>query len=624
MRMKKESKFQNFLNSFLIFLALFFFLGALFNLLFFEKQKEIISLKELAEKINQGEVKSIKVKGDIELEVLLKDGEKLFSQKDPNESLREALVSAGAKPEKFYQIKEITFLEENQGWLFLLGWVLPTILPLILLLWFFWSIFKKGEKGTFQTFSFGKAKPRLFGPGGEKIKEKVTFNDVADLEEAKEELKEVVDFLKNPQKFLKMGARIPRGVLLVGPPGCGKTLLAKAVATEAGVPFFSIAGSEFMELFVGVGASRVRDLFFQARKYQPCVVFIDELDAIGGWRGISFGGGESERQQTLNQILVEMDGLEKEAKIVVLAATNRPDILDPALLRPGRFDRRIVLDLPDLKGREEILKVHARGKPLGKDVNLREIAERTPGFSGADLANIMNEAAILAARKGKKEINQDDLREAIEKVLLGPQRKSHLLSKKEKEIAAFHEAGHAVVASFLEKAEPVQKVSIVSRGMAAGYTLKLPTEEKHFRTKSEFEAEIATLLGGYVAEKLKFGEITTGASSDLQKATELAKKLVMEYGMSRLGPLTFGKKESFVFLGKEATERDFSEKVAEEIDKEIKYLIKQNEKKAKEILKKHFPLVEKIAKILLEKETIERKEFEKIIKEYKNALQSKN
>ena len=319
-----------------------------------------------------------------------------------------------------------------------------------------------------------------------------------------------------------------------------------------------------------------------------------------------------------------MDGLEKEAKIVVLAATNRPDILDPALLRPGRFDRRIVLDLPDLKGREEILKIHARGKPLGKDVNLREIAERTPGFSGADLANIMNEAAILAARKGKKEINQDDLREAIEKVLLGPQRKSHLLSKKEKEIAAFHEAGHAVVASFLEKAEPVQKVSIVSRGTAAGYTLKLPTEEKHFRTKSEFEAEIATLLGGYVAEKLKFGEITTGASSDLQKATELAKKLVMEYGMSRLGPLTFGKKESFMFLGKEATERDFSEKVAEEIDKEIKYIIKQNEKKAKEILKKHFPLVEKIAKILLEKETIERKEFEKIIKEYKNALQSKN
>jgi len=427
-----------------------------------------------------------------------------------------------------------------------------------------------------------------------------------------------VEFLREPKKFLEMGARIPRGVLLVGPPGCGKTLLARAVASEASVPFFSISGSEFVEMFVGVGAARVRDLFSLAKKNAPCILFLDELDAVGRLRGAGLGGGHDEREQTLNQILVEMDGFERETNVILLAATNRPDILDPALLRPGRFDRHVVLDRPDIEGREEILKIHSKEKSLAKEVNFREIAERTPGFSGADLANLMNEAAILAARRNKKEITQDELRESIEKVLLGPERKSHVLSQKEKEVTAYHEAGHAILASFMPESEPVQKISIIARGLAAGYTLKLPTEERHLKTKTQFLAELATLLGGYTAEGMTFHQVTTGASNDLRQATDLARKLVMEYGMSKLGPIAFGEKTELIFLGKEFGEqRNFSEKIAAEIDKEVERFIKEAEKKAQKVLNERKDLLKKIAKLLIKKETIERQEFEKIIKEYK-------
>jgi cell division protease FtsH len=427
-------------------------------------------------------------------------------------------------------------------------------------------------------------------------------------------LKEVVEFLKNPKKFFKMGARIPRGVLLLGPAGVGKTLLARAVAGESNVPFFHTSGSTFVELFVGVGAGRVRDLFNTAKKAGRSIIFIDELDAIGRVRGAGIGGGHDEREQTLNQILVEMDGFERDDTRVVIAATNRPDVLDPALLRPGRFDRKIVLDLPDVNDREEILKIHCRGKPLALDVNLREVAERTPGFSGADLANLVNEAAILAARKNKLQIYQEELLESIEKVLLGPERKSHILSQKEKEIAAYHEVGHALVSAFSPKTEPVRKISIIARGMAAGYTLKMPTVEKKMKNKSEFLAEIATLLGGYCAEKLKFREITTGAANDLKQASALARKLVKEYGMSSLGPVSFGGKEELVFLGKEIGEqRNYSEKVAAQIDKEIAKFIKEAEKKAKKILNKNIRLLDKIAQTLIKKETIEREEFENLI-----------
>lgn len=495
-----------------------------------------------------------------------------------------------------------------------LGIIFILLLPLLIFGLFFLLIFRQAKSGAMQAFNFGKAKARLFGAEGSP-KEKTTFNDVAGLKEAKEELKEIVDFLKNPKKYLQMGARIPRGVLLMGPPGTGKTLLARAVATEAGVPFLSISGSEFIEMFVGVGSSRVRDLFTTAKKQQPSIIFIDELDAIGRARGTGIGGGHDEREQTLNQILVEMDGFERESTTLVFAATNCPDVLDPALLRPGRFDRRIILYLPDIDGRENILKIHSRGKPLGLDVNLRETAERTPGFSGADLANVVNEAAILAARRDKKQIAQLEFLESIEKVLLGPERKSHILSKKEKKITAYHEAGHALVSSLIDEAEPIRKISIIARGQAAGYTLKMPSEEKKIKTKTEFLAEMAVLLGGYCAEGLKFNEITTGAANDLERASEIARKLVKEYGMSPLGPIAWGEKEEMVFLGKEISEqRNYSEKIAAEIDKEVKKFIKEAQTRAKKILNKNKKLLEKIAKTLIKKETIEKEEFEKIIK----------
>lgn len=601
------------LQNFLWILAIFLLISGVFALFggeTFKKEKEI-PFDQFAKELKAGQIKEIKTQGD-KIFISYQSGQKAISQKEEGISLFEALSNYGVPKEK---LEGITFYfeKEKEGGL---SWLLPLLaifLPLLIFGWFFWMIFKQAKQGAGQTFSFLKSPAKLFGQG-KGVGEKVTFKDIADLEEAKEEIKEVVDFLRNPKKYFKMGARIPRGVLLVGPPGTGKTMLAKAVAYEAGVPFFSIVGSEFIELFVGVGSSRVRHLFQEAKKHKSAIIFIDELDAIGKVRTPGIGGSHEEREQTLNQILAEMDGLERQSGIVILAATNRPELLDPALLRPGRFDRRIVLDLPDVKGREKILKIHCQGKPLDFGVNLREVAERTPGFSGADLANLVNEAAILAARKEKSKIYQEEFLESIEKVLLGPERKSHLLSKKEKEISAFHETGHALVAASLPQAEQVRKISIVSRGMVAGYTLALPREEKRIKTKSEFLTELAVLLGGYCAEKLKFGEISTGAANDLEKATLLARNLVTKYGMSNLGPISFGKREVLSFLGwEQEIGRNYSEKIASQIDRETEKFIREAEKKAWQILREKRKILEKIAKILIEKETIEKEEFEKLI-----------
>lgn len=600
-------------KNFIIIVFIFLIVSGLFALFAepFKKQNEV-ALTQLVQDINQGKVQKITVEGE-KLFALYADGTEVQSRKEAESSLSESLLNYGVSAEELQRV-EIETRDEQGIWIWL-GPVLIYLLPLLLFGFFFFFIFRQAKAGAMQAFQFTKAKAKLFGAGGN-LKEKISFKDVAGLKEAKEELEEIIDFLQNPKKYLQMGARIPRGVLLLGPAGVGKTLLARAVAGQANVPFFSIAGSEFIEMFVGVGSSRVRDLFSTAKKAAPSIIFIDELDAIGRHRGAGLGGGHDEREQTLNQILVEMDGFERETGVIVFAATNRGDILDPALLRPGRFDRKIILDLPDIKDREEILKIHARGKPLASNVNIREAAERTPGFSGADLANVLNEAAILAARRGNTQVFQTEILESIEKVLLGPERKSHVLSKKEKEITAYHEAGHALVSSSLPDTEPVRKVSIISRGMAAGYTLHAPTEERRMKTRSEFTSILATLLGGYCAEQTIFGEITTGASNDLVRASDLARRLVKEFGMSSLGPVAFGEKEELVFLGKGISEqRNYSEKVAEDIDREVERFISNAQKEATEILTKRKKLLHKIAKVLIEKETIEREEFEQLMKE---------
>lgn len=603
-------------NLFFIIL-IFIIISGIFALLSPEsfQAKDEISFGQLVQDINQNKVKEITVKGDaISLIYFVQEEEdkETFSLKEPGVTLNQALLDYGAD-EASIRAVDISIEEADEGvW----GWLLPVamIVPIFIFLLFFLMMFRQSKGGGGQTFKFLKAPAKQFGDGKTES-EKITFKDIAGLKEAKEEIEEVVDFLKNPRKYFKMGARIPRGVLLVGPPGVGKTMLARAVANESGVPFFSIAGSAFIELFVGVGSSRARNLFETARKQSPSLVFIDELDAIGKMRTPGIGGGHEEREQTLNQILAEMDGFERDTGIIVLGATNKPEILDPALLRPGRFDRRIVLDLPDVRGREAILKIHCVGKPLGLDVKLTEVAERIPGFSGADIANMVNEAAILAAKRSKTTIAQDELLESIEKVLLGPERKSHLLSQEEKEISAFHEAGHALVSAMLPKAQEVRKVSIVSRGMAAGYTLALPKKEKRIKTKSEFEAELAVLLAGYTAEKLIFNELSTGASNDLEKASFLARALVTKYGMSKLGPVTFGKRESMPFLGwDEESERNFSEEVAKKIDKETERFIREAEALSTKISKQNRKLLDKIANTLIEKETIEKEEFDKIIR----------
>ncbi len=609
------------LKNFIIVILVFLAISAIFTLVSspFE-DKKVLSLTQLVEEINQGKIKSITVSGN-DMQITYQDDSKVNARKETESSLSESLINYGVSQDKLKAVQIET--KNESGWTTWLGPILIFVLPLLVFIVFFFMIFRQAKTGTMQAFDFTKARARLFGAEGHS-KDKITFKDVAGLKEAKEELAEVVDFLKNPKKFLEMGARIPKGVILMGPPGTGKTLLARAVAAEAGVPFFSTAGSELVELFVGVGAARTRDLFNTAKKHQPSIIFIDELDAIGRVRGTGIGGGHDEREQTLNQILVEMDGFEKESTVLIFAATNRPDVLDPALLRPGRFDRRVVLDLPDVNDREEIMKIHCKGKPLSLNINLREIAERTPGFSGADLANLVNEAAILAARRNKTQVFQDEMLESIDKTLLGPERKSHVLSKREKEIAAFHEAGHALVSTFSPGAEPIRKISIIARGMAAGYTLKMPTEERRITTKTEFLAELATLLGGYTAEKIKFNELTTGASNDLGKASELARKLVKEYGMSSLGPIAFGDKEEMVFLGREISDqRNYSEEVAAKIDKEVAKFIEEAQKSAEKILLKKKELLHKVAHTLIEKETIEREEFEKLIKtQFKSEKES--
>lgn len=603
---------KNLIKNILFVILFFLIVSSIFAVFFSPQEKpEEISLTQVVKDINQDQVKQIVVSGN-SLEITYKEGDAVkTSKKETEDSLSQSLINYGAEQEKIKNI-EVKTKEESSFWTWF-GPLMFTILPLLIFVFFFWSFFKQAKGNAMQAFDFSKARARLFGADGHP-RQRITFKDVAGQKEAKEELKEIIDFLKNPKKYLQIGARIPRGVLLLGPAGVGKTLLARAVAGEANVPFFSISGSEFVEMFVGVGAARVRDLFSTAKRAAPSLLFIDELDAVGRQRGAGLGGGHDEREQTLNQILVEMDGFERETNVIIIAATNRGDILDPALLRPGRFDRKVMLDLPDLEDREAILKIHCQGKPLSSDIDIREVAERTPGFSGADLANVVNEGAILAARKNKNQVSQKDLLDSIEKVLLGPERRSHILSKKEKRITAFHEAGHALVSSSLPDAEPIRKISIVARGMAAGYTLKMPSEEKRMKSKSEFLAEMATLLGGYCAEKMKFGEMTTGAGNDLERASDLARRIVKEYGMSSLGPISFGGRDELVFLGREISEqRNYSEKVATEIDKEVSRLIKDAEERANKILIRKKAVLEKIAETLIKEETIEKEEFDKII-----------
>lgn len=604
---------KNFSKNFIWALVILMLLSAVYSMLAgqFQGRKEI-TLSDLVSKINSGDVNEVAVV-DSTLEIKLKNGEELSAEKELEAGLTETLRNYGVESEK---LKAVNIKVKNKGAMnFLLGIVLPILGPVLLIAFFIWFSARQVQRGSMQAFSFGQSRARLINPDNKK--ERVTFKDVAGVKEAKEELKEVVDFLKNPKKFLDIGAKIPKGVLLIGPPGSGKTLLARAVAGESSVPFFHISASEFIEMFVGIGASRVRDTFRLAKKSAPAIIFIDELDAVGRIRGAGIGGGHDEREQTLNQLLVEMDGMETSDKVLVFSATNRPDVLDPALLRPGRFDRRVILDLPDINDREEILKIHTKNKPLAGDVKLRAVAERTPGFSGADLANLVNEGAILAARQNRKEVIQTDLLTSIEKVLLGPERKSHLLSPEEKKISAYHEAGHALVAASFPKADPVHKVSIVSRGRAAGYTLKLPIEDRHLYTRSHFLIELAVLMGGYTAEELVFAELTTGASDDLKKATDLARSLVTRFGMSeKIGPIALGEKEELIFLGRElSTERNYSDETARLIDTEVKLFLDNAHKQAKEILTKRREKLDEIAGVLIEKETIEREEFEKLVKE---------
>lgn len=602
---------KNFWSSLLVIILFFIslsFIFLLFNVSFTEKKE--ITLTEFLNKIKGSSVEKIIVRPE-QLEMIL-ENERYISKKESNVSFFEILKNYNFTPEEIANLK--IEIQENNGLVFWLNIILPLILPIIAFIIIFYFLFQKTSQSASQIFSFTRSNIRLFSP--KDSKGKITFKDVANLKEAKEELQEVVEFLKNPKKFQEIGATIPRGVLLVGPPGSGKTLLARAVAGEANVPFFHISGSEFVEMFVGVGAGRVRDAFGVAKRAAPSILFIDEIDAIGRERGTGVGGGHDEREQTLNQILVEMDGFDRDTRVIVIAATNRPDILDPALLRPGRFDRRVVLDLPDINGREEILKIHARNKKIDEKADLREIAERTPGFSGADLANLINEAAILAARRNKKLITQQELIDSIEKVLLGPERKSRILTQKEKEITAYHEAGHAIVSALLSDGTiEVRKISIIPRGFTGGYTMRMPKEERYLKTKKEFFNDLSTLLGGYVAEELKFKEISTGASNDLKEATEMARALVTKYGMSKIGPVTFGRTEELMFLGKEIlTERDYSEETAAKIDKEVLGIIKECYQKAKNILKDNYEKLEKIAQKLIEKEIIEKEEFEDFLK----------
>lgn len=593
-----------------ILILTFLVLGALLSLWSGSATKpEAVGFERLATEVKNDNVAKIEIDNN-QLFLTLKDGTEQSVTKESGQPLSELLVNLGVPSEKIATLN--ISVKEETGTTAFLGAVLPFIVPFLIFALFIYFMMRSVQGANNRAMMFGQSQAR---EAIQSPRTKVTFKDVAGVKEAKEELTEIVEFLRESDKFTALGAKIPRGVLLLGSPGTGKTLLARAVAGEANVPFFSISGSEFVEMFVGVGASRVRDLFRKAKRSAPCIIFIDEIDAVGRKRGSGMGGSHDEREQTLNQILVEMDGFEVNAGVIVMAATNRPDVLDVALMRPGRFDRQVVLDDPDISDREAILAIHARKKPLAKEVSLRKVAERTPGFSGADLANVLNEAALLTARHNKKIISQNELFEAIEKVMLGPERKSRILSTKEKEITAYHEAGHAIIAHFLPNTDPVHKISIISRGRAGGYTLKLPTEDRHLHTKTEFIEEIAVLLGGYLTEREWFKDVTTGATSDLRRATALARRLVTDYGMSeKLGPRTFGEKEEMIFLGREIHEqRDYSEKIAEDIDNEVTGFINQGIVLAEKIIAEQREKLEKVAKRLLEKETIEKDEFEEMM-----------
>lgn len=601
---------RSFVGQAILALVIFLILVSVYSLLTgFSHKEEEVSLSELAHEISLNHISSITITGD-DLEIIYAGGEQKVSKKEAGTALTTTLKNYSVPPEALSKVK--IEVKNDQGALYWVASLAPIILPIIFIVFFLWFLSRQVKGAGMQAFSFGQSKARLTNPNDKNSR--VTFKDVAGAREAKEELKEIVDFLRNPKKFLDIGARIPKGILLMGLPGTGKTLLARAVAGEAGVSFFSISGSEFVEMFVGVGASRVRDLFDLAKKAAPAIIFVDEIDAVGRVRGTGVGGGNDEREQTLNQILVELDGFEPNEKVIVMAATNRPDVLDPALLRPGRFDRRVTLDMPDRRDREEILKIHARKKPFAEDVNLPLIAERTPGFSGADLYSLMNEAAILAARENRTTVAQFDLIRSIEKVMLGPERRSHILSKKEKELTAFHEAGHALVASVLPYADPVHKITIISRGRALGYVFKLPLEENKLQSKKEFLDDIAVGLGGYVVEKTIFNDISTGPSNDLQVTTALARDMVTKYGMSeKMGPIALEAASGKPLFGMGVGDKEYSEQVGSAIDQEVSNIMNTAMKRSEKIIKDHRKVLGAIAERLIEVETIEQKEFEEIL-----------
>ncbi len=606
---KKPSRF-GLLNSISLAILALFIVVSIFSF-FAEQNGDVrnISISELAHDVGMGSVKTITVKGN---DLIAEYDDKVIksAKKEVDSSVTETFSRYGLTPEKLNAVK-INVVSPS-GLLYWFVEIAPFLLPIFFIAILLWFLTRQAKGAGMQAFSFGQSKARIIMPDDNK--QRVTFKDVAGAKEAKQELAEIVDFLKNPKKFLEIGAVIPKGILLMGAPGTGKTLLARAVAGEANVAFFSISGSEFVEMFVGVGASRVRDLFKMAKQASPSIIFVDEIDAVGRVRGTGVGGGNDEREQTLNQILVEMDGFEPNEKVIVMAATNRPDVLDPALLRPGRFDRRVTIDLPDRNDREEILKIHSNKKPFAEDVVLRVIAERTPGFSGADLYSLMNEGAILAARENRTKISQYDLVRAIEKVMLGPERKSHLLSKKEKEITAYHEAGHALVSSVLPFADPVHKISIISRGRAAGYTLHLPLEDRKMQSKKEFLDDIAVSLGGYVVEKMMFDDVTTGPSNDLQVSTALARDMVTKYGMSeKIGVLALESSGGRAMFGKGVEDNSLSEKITADVDSEVARIMDEAYKKAENVVTKYKNALDAIAKRLIEVENIERDEYESII-----------
>ncbi len=583
------------------------------------KESKSVPLSEISSLIKDDKVESIEVTSD-SIQTKLKDSDsKLKSSIGARTDIPKYFVDSGVPADKISNIK-IEF--NTPGTLSnVASAILPFLIPFVLIALFIYFLMRQVQGSNNRALTFGQSSVKL----NDEQKNKVRFDDVAGAKEAKEELSEIVQFLRFPQKFLALGAKIPKGVLLLGSPGVGKTMLARAVAGEANVPFFHISGSEFVEMFVGVGASRVRDLFKKAKRNAPCIVFIDEIDAVGRQRGAGLGGGHDEREQTLNQILVEMDGFETDTNVIVVAATNRPDVLDPALLRPGRFDRQVILDLPDINDREAILKIHSKNKPFAPDVNLRKIAERTPGFSGADLANLVNEGAILAARTDKKVIDGDDLKEAIEKIVVGPSRKSHLMSDSEKKVTAYHEGGHALVGAVLPESDPVHKVTILSRGRALGYTMKLPLEDKNMKTKKAFLDEIAALIGGYAAEKLIFGELTTGASNDLKVASGLARKMVTQYGMSdAFGPIVLGEGHENVFLGRDIGEqKNYSEDTAQKIDAEVRRIMAEGEARATQVMTQYRTYLDTIADRLLKEETLEQEAFNEIVKDIVPANKKK-